>query len=130
MNERASGPSTAAEPHTTPALQIPKVIMSRQPIYDAQRQICAYVLSPQPDTSAPYGEETSAHNVQELIYYTFLETGLDQAEQTLHRILDKLKGRIPETLTFSVGLALLGDCDQIRSERDYCGVRSRKLLHQ
>ncbi len=78
MNERASGPSIAAEPHTAPALQIPKVTMSRQPIYDAQRQTFAYVLSPQSDASAPYGEETSSHNVQELIYYTFLETGIDQ----------------------------------------------------
>lgn len=68
----------AANPHPTPALQIPKVTMSRQPIYDAQRQICAYVLSPQADPSAPYGEEASSHNVQELIYYTFWETGIDQ----------------------------------------------------
>ncbi len=52
--------------------------MSRQPIYDTQHQIYAYVLSSQPDISAPYGEEISSHNVQELIYYTFLETGLDQ----------------------------------------------------
>ena len=40
------------------------------------------------------------------------ETDLDQATQTLARILEKLTWRIPEKLTFSVGLALLGDCDQ------------------
>lgn len=78
MNERVSGPSTAANPRTTPALQIPKVTMSRQPIYDAQHRIYAYVLSSQSDTSAPYGEEANSHNVQELIYYTFLETGVDR----------------------------------------------------
>jgi EAL and modified HD-GYP domain-containing signal transduction protein len=52
--------------------------MSRQPIYDAQHQIYAYALSLQSATSAPYGEESHSHNVQELIYYTFLEAGLDQ----------------------------------------------------
>ncbi len=78
MNERVSGPSNATTPHTTPALQISKVTISRQPIYDVQQQIYAYALSSQTDPSAPYGEETSSHNVQELIYYTFLETGLDQ----------------------------------------------------
>ncbi len=40
------------------------------------------------------------------------ETDLDQAAQTLNRILEKLIWRIPEKLTFSVGLALMGDCDQ------------------
>jgi two-component system cell cycle response regulator len=40
------------------------------------------------------------------------ETDLDQATRTLDRILEKLIWRIPEKLTFSVGLALLGDCDQ------------------
>jgi diguanylate cyclase (GGDEF)-like protein len=39
------------------------------------------------------------------------ETDLDQAAQTLERILYKLTGRIAEKLTFSIGLALLGDCD-------------------
>lgn len=78
MNERISGPSTVIPPHT-PALQLPKVTMSRQPIYDAQHHIYAYALSTQSDTSAPYREITNSHNVQELIYYTFLETGFDQA---------------------------------------------------
>lgn len=40
------------------------------------------------------------------------ETDLDQAERTLERILEKLTWRIEEKLTFSVGLALLGDCDK------------------
>ncbi|MCJ7500162.1 diguanylate cyclase [bacterium] len=40
------------------------------------------------------------------------ETDLEQAGQTLDRILEKLMWRIPEKLTFSVGLALLGDCKQ------------------
>jgi len=38
------------------------------------------------------------------------ETDLGQAVQTLDRILEKLRARISEPLTFSVGLALLGDC--------------------
>ncbi len=42
----------------------------------------------------------------------FPETGLDQATQSLDRILGNLAGRISETLTFSVGLALLADCEQ------------------
>ena len=89
MNERVSGPSTATTPHITPALQIPKVTMSRQPIYDAQRQIYAYALSSQSNTSAPYGEENNAHNVQELIYYTFLESGLDRVTGS-HRAVFRL----------------------------------------
>jgi diguanylate cyclase (GGDEF)-like protein len=40
------------------------------------------------------------------------ETNLDQAARTLDRILEKLTWRIPEKFTFSVGLALLGDCNQ------------------
>lgn len=40
------------------------------------------------------------------------ETNLEQATLTLDRILEKLSWRIPEKLTFSVGLVLLGDCDQ------------------
>lgn len=40
------------------------------------------------------------------------ETDLDQAAHTLERILGHLKDRIPEPLTFSIGLALLGNCDQ------------------
>ncbi len=63
--------------------------MSRQPIYDAQQCIYAYALSPQSDPSAPYGEETNTHNVQELIYYTFLETGLDQVAGS-HRAIFRL----------------------------------------
>ncbi len=51
--------------------------MSRHPIYNAQHQTYAYTLTLQSDPSAPYGEETHSHNVQELIYYTFLETGLN-----------------------------------------------------
>ncbi len=78
MNERVSELSTVTNPHPAPALQIPKVTMSRQAIYDAQHHIYAYALASPSDTSAPYGEETNSHNVQELIYYTFLETGLDQ----------------------------------------------------
>lgn len=92
MNERVSDPSTMTNPHTTPALQIPKVTMSRQPIYDAQQHIYAYALSPQSDTSAPYGEETSSHNVQELIYYTFLETGLDRVAGPHHAVFRLTRG--------------------------------------
>ncbi len=92
MNERVSGLSTATNPHPAPALQIPKVTMSRQPIYDAQHHIYAYALSSQSDTSAPYGEETSSHNVQELIYYTFLETGLDQVIGSHHAIFRLTRG--------------------------------------
>ena len=40
------------------------------------------------------------------------ETDLEQAERTLDRILEKLTWRIEEKLTFSVGLALLGDSEQ------------------
>jgi len=40
------------------------------------------------------------------------ETDLRQAEGTLERILYKVTGRISEKLTFSIGLALLGACDQ------------------
>lgn len=40
------------------------------------------------------------------------ETDLEQAERTLERILEKLTWRIEEKLTFSVGLALLGDSEQ------------------
>jgi diguanylate cyclase (GGDEF)-like protein len=40
------------------------------------------------------------------------ETDLDQAERTLERILEKLTWRIEEKLTFSVGLALLGECEK------------------
>jgi diguanylate cyclase (GGDEF)-like protein len=40
------------------------------------------------------------------------ETDLDEAAQTLDRILEKLIWRIEEKLTFSVGLALLGNCNQ------------------
>ncbi len=42
------------------------------------------------------------------------ETGLDQATQTLDRILGNLADRISEMLTFSVGLALLASCDQVQ----------------
>lgn len=66
--------------------------MSRQPIYDAQHHIYAYALSSQSDTSAPYGEETSSHNVQELIYYTFLETGLDQVIGSHYAIFRLTRG--------------------------------------
>jgi len=40
------------------------------------------------------------------------ETDLDQAGRTLERILEKLTFRIEEKFSFSVGIALLGDCDQ------------------
>jgi diguanylate cyclase len=40
------------------------------------------------------------------------ETDLEQAAQTLERILEKLIWRIEEKLTFSVGIALLGDCEK------------------
>jgi len=40
------------------------------------------------------------------------ETDLDQAERTLERILEKLTWRIEKELTFSVGLALLGECEK------------------
>ncbi len=40
------------------------------------------------------------------------ETDLQQAALFLDRILGNLVGRISEMLTFSVGLALLADCDQ------------------
>jgi len=40
------------------------------------------------------------------------ETDLDQAARTVERILEKLTWRIAEKLTFSVALALQGDCDQ------------------
>ena len=40
------------------------------------------------------------------------ETNLDQATLTLNRLLEKLSWRIEEKLTFSVGLALLGECKQ------------------
>ena len=39
------------------------------------------------------------------------ETDLQQAEHTIGRLLGNLKGRIPEMLTFSVGLALLDSGD-------------------
>ena len=39
------------------------------------------------------------------------ETDLEQATRTLDRLLEKMSSRILEPLTFSVGLALLIDCD-------------------
>jgi diguanylate cyclase (GGDEF)-like protein len=39
------------------------------------------------------------------------ETDLEQATRTLDRLLEKMSSRISEPLTFSVGLALLIDCD-------------------
>ena len=78
MKDRVSEPSTAIHSHPSPSLRTPQVTLRRQPIYDAHRQLYAYALSPQSDTSAPYGEENSSPNVQELLYYTFLETGLNQ----------------------------------------------------
>ena len=54
------------------------------------------------------------------------ETDLEQAAQTLDRILEKLEWRIEEKLTFSVGLALLGDCN----EASDLVVGAREAMHQ
>ena len=55
----------------------------------------------------------------------FPETDIDQATLTLNRILEKLSWRIEEKLTFSVGLALLGDCKQA-SQLVSCAVNAMR----
>ena len=56
------------------------------------------------DTAYRYGDDE--------FMITLPETDLDQGARTLERILEKLTWRIEEKLTFSVGMALLGDCDK------------------